>query len=151
MCCATPRNCKHNLRCLALGLQNPFKEQWDNTYRCTPTPLPQPQPFPDTNCTVTFPGNKWQVRNQLKAEWEVEKVARLLCTNNPAERPFAVAKAYMQIYGRLNPSTLAQFTLSVCNGSHSIAGPKGKIQKPKIESRTKLASLKPVTQLCSGP
>jgi hypothetical protein len=31
-------------------------------------------------------------RNELRADWELEKVAKLLCTNNPAERPFAVAK-----------------------------------------------------------
>ncbi len=67
----------------------------------------------------------------MKAEWEVEKVAQLLCTNNPAERPFAVAKAYMQMYGRLKLSTLAHFTLSVCNGSHTMAGPKGKRQETK--------------------
>jgi hypothetical protein len=68
----------------------------------------------------------------LKAEWEVEKVAKLLCTNNPAERPFAVAKAYMDIvYGRMNLCTLAKFTLSMCNGSHSMTGPKGKQQKTK--------------------
>jgi hypothetical protein len=36
-----------------------------------------------------------KLRNELKAEWKVEKVAQLLCTNNHAERPFAVAKAYM--------------------------------------------------------
>jgi hypothetical protein len=31
-------------------------------------------------------------RNELREDWELEKVAKLLCTNNPAERPFAVAK-----------------------------------------------------------
>ncbi len=31
-------------------------------------------------------------RNELRDDWELEKVAKLLCTNNPAERPFAVAK-----------------------------------------------------------
>jgi hypothetical protein len=30
--------------------------------------------------------------NELREDWELEKVAKLLCTNNPAERPFAVAK-----------------------------------------------------------
>ncbi len=42
----------------------------------------------------------------MKAEWEVEKVSKLLCTNNPAERPFAVAKAYMNIYGRIELSKI---------------------------------------------
>jgi hypothetical protein len=67
----------------------------------------------------------------MKSEWELEKVSKLLCTNNPAERPFAVAKAYMNIYGRMNLRNLAKFTLSMCNGSHSMAGPKGKQQKTK--------------------
>ncbi len=31
-------------------------------------------------------------RNELCPDWQLEKVSKLLCTNNPAERPFAVAK-----------------------------------------------------------
>ena len=31
-------------------------------------------------------------RNELRDDWELDKVGKLLCTNNPAERPFAVAK-----------------------------------------------------------
>lgn len=31
-------------------------------------------------------------RNELREDWELSKVSLLLCTNNPAERPFAVAK-----------------------------------------------------------
>jgi hypothetical protein len=31
-------------------------------------------------------------RNDLREDWELDKVGKLLCTNNPAERPFAVAK-----------------------------------------------------------
>ena len=31
-------------------------------------------------------------RNELRPDWQLEKVSLLLCTNNPAERPFAVAK-----------------------------------------------------------
>jgi hypothetical protein len=93
----------------------------------------------------------------LKAEWEVEKVAKLLCTNNPAERPFAVAKAYMDIYGRMNLCTLAKFTLSMCNGSHSMAGPKGKQEKTKdrivdeagIAMTCDLRLKRAVTKLCT--
>ena len=67
------------------------------------------------------------LRNDLKQEWEVEKVTKLLSTNNAAERPFAVAKAYLHIYGSMKLSTfLAQFTLAMCNGSHRLAGPNGK-------------------------
>jgi hypothetical protein len=31
-------------------------------------------------------------RNELRDDWELDQVSKLLCTNNPAERPFAVAK-----------------------------------------------------------
>ena len=37
----------------------------------------------------------------------------------------------MNIYSRMNLCNLAKFTLSMCNGSHSMAGPKGKQQKTK--------------------
>ena len=37
-------------------------------------------------------------RNELRPDWQLEKVSLLLCTNNPAERPFAVAKGmYVQL------------------------------------------------------
>jgi hypothetical protein len=31
-------------------------------------------------------------RNDLRPDWQLDMVSKLLCTNNPAERPFAVAK-----------------------------------------------------------
>ena len=31
-------------------------------------------------------------RNELREDWELGMVAKLLCTNNPTERPFGVAK-----------------------------------------------------------
>ena len=36
-------------------------------------------------------------RNELREDWQLEKVSQLLCTNNAAERPFGVAKTYMKI------------------------------------------------------
>jgi hypothetical protein len=94
-------------------------------------------------------------RNKLREDWELEMVAKLLCTNNPAERPFAVAKgnllnpncalslrmysslsrnhypfpnreAYMDIYQSMSLRTLAAFSLSMYNGSHRPAESKGK-------------------------
>jgi hypothetical protein len=38
------------------------------------------------------------LRNETREEWELEAVANLLSTNNPAERPFGIAKAYCDIY-----------------------------------------------------
>jgi hypothetical protein len=37
-------------------------------------------------------------RNETRSNWEVEGVANLLATNNAAERPFSIAKAYCDIY-----------------------------------------------------
>jgi hypothetical protein len=67
----------------------------------------------------------------LKQDWEKEAVAKLLATNNAAERPFAVAKAYLHVYGSMKLSNLAKFSLSMCNGSHRLAGPKGKQERTK--------------------
>ena len=65
-------------------------------------------------------------RNDLRDDWELQKVSQLLCTNNAAERPFGVAKAYMKIYQTLSLRTLAAFSLGMCNGSHRPAESKGK-------------------------
>ena len=67
----------------------------------------------------------------MKQEWEVDAVAKLLPTNNAAERPFAVAKAYLNIYSRMKLANLAKFSLSMCNGSHRLAGPAGKQERTK--------------------
>jgi hypothetical protein len=89
-------------------------------------------------------------RNDIRDDWELKKVGKLLCTNNAAERPFAVAKgknptfsqhnltlllntffllirlAYMKTYQSLSLRTLAAFSLSMSNGSHRPAECKGK-------------------------
>jgi hypothetical protein len=73
-------------------------------------------------------------RNELLTDAQMEEVAQLVCTNNPGKRPFAVAKAYLSLYGRMNLATLARFSLSVCNGSHRMAEPKGK----QIKTRNRI-------------
>jgi hypothetical protein len=81
----------------------------------------------------------------------------LLSTNNAAERPFTVAKAYLNIHGRMKLSNLAQFSLVMCNGSHRLSGPKGKqvrtkdrLVQPAGMALTCDARLKAtVTQLCT--
>ena len=70
----------------------------------------------------------------MKQDWEKEAVAKLLATNNAAERPFAVVKAYLHVYGSMKLSNLAKFSLSMCNGSHCLAGPKGKQERTKIRA-----------------
>ena len=36
-------------------------------------------------------------RNDTRSDWELEAVSHLLSTNNAAERPFGIAKAYCKI------------------------------------------------------
>ena len=65
-------------------------------------------------------------RNKTRSDWELEAVAGLLATNNAAERPFGIAKAYCMIYSSMNLRTLASYSLSMANGSHPAPGTKGK-------------------------
>jgi hypothetical protein len=96
-------------------------------------------------------------RNELRDDRQLEKVSALLCTNNPAERPFAVAKAYIKIYQTLSLRTLAVFSLSMCNSSHRPAESKGKQNRTRNKAvrgcGTALTShpdlQRAVTNLCS--
>ncbi len=51
-------------------------------------------------------------RNELREEWELEKVSQLLSHNNAAERPFGIVKAYLDVYKTMKLSTLASEFLS---------------------------------------
>jgi len=55
--------------------------------------------------------------NSTKTEWEKELTSRMICTNNPAESPFATARAYLDIYPSLKLRTLATNCAAVCNGN----------------------------------
>ena len=57
-------------------------------------------------------------QNQHKTQWEKEIAAKLICTNNPAESPFATAKAYLNLYPTMKLRSLAAFSASICNGTH---------------------------------
>ena len=70
-------------------------------------------------------------RNDLREEWEINKVSQLLSHNNAAERPFAIAKAYLAYFKSMKLSTLANFSLALANGSHRPAGTLGKTKKTK--------------------
>ncbi len=50
-------------------------------------------------------------RNETRSDWEVEAVANLLSTNNAAERPFGIAKAYCDIYWLPWPGTVCSTTV----------------------------------------
>jgi hypothetical protein len=71
-------------------------------------------------------------RNELRAEWELDEVAKLLSHNNPAGRPFAIVKAYLRV---LKLSTLANFSLAMTNGSHRPEGTLSKSTKTKNRNR----------------
>ena len=71
------------------------------------------------------------LRNDLRPEWQLDKVCKLLCTNNPAERPFAIAKAYLKFFPTLKLITLGNFSLASANGSHRPARTVGKTRKTK--------------------
>jgi hypothetical protein len=55
--------------------------------------------------------------NATKTDWEKEITARMICTNNPAESPFATARAFLNIYPSLKLRTLATNCAAVCNGN----------------------------------
>jgi hypothetical protein len=74
-------------------------------------------------------------RNELRDEWELEAVAKLLSHNNAAERPFAIVKAYLQVFPTMRLATLANFSLAMTNGSHRPAGTLGKTTKTKTRQR----------------
>jgi hypothetical protein len=71
-------------------------------------------------------------RNELREEWELEKVSQLLSHNNAAERPFGIVKAYLDVFKTMKLSTLANFSLAITNGSHQPAGTIGKTMKTKL-------------------
>jgi hypothetical protein len=41
-----------------------------------------------------------RLANRNKSEWEKDIAARMICTNNPAEGPFATVRAFLQMYPR---------------------------------------------------
>ncbi len=47
-------------------------------------------------------------RNELRTEWELDEVTQLLPHKNPAEKPFAIVKAYLQVFTTMKLSTLAR-------------------------------------------
>ena len=75
--------------------------------------------------------------NDMRDEWELEAVSKLLSHNNFAERPFAIAiaKAYLTCFPAQKLSTLATFSQAIANGSHRPAGTQGKCHKTKQRIR----------------
>ncbi len=59
-----------------------------------------------------------RLRNNNKAPWEQETAAKMICTNNLAEGPFATVKAFLNMYPSLKLRTVASQSAAICNGTH---------------------------------
>jgi hypothetical protein len=62
------------------------------------------------------------LRNDVREDWEVNACKAMLCHNNHAERPFAVLRAYKNLYPSLSRGNLAKLSQSLVNGTHRPAG-----------------------------
>jgi hypothetical protein len=58
------------------------------------------------------------LRNDVREEWEKDAVAKMVCHNNFAERPFAVVKAFWRMYPSLSLYNLSWLGNSMVNGIH---------------------------------
>jgi hypothetical protein len=83
------------------------------------------------------------LQNENKSLWEKEIASRMLCTNNAAESPFGIAKAYLEQYPSMKLSTLAAFAGSICSGTHR---PQHGIGKQAREAGIALTAPEPVKE-----
>jgi hypothetical protein len=60
-----------------------------------------------------------RLRNNNKTPWEQEIAAKMICTNNPAEGPFATVKAFLNMYPSLKLRTVASLSAAICNETHA--------------------------------
>ncbi len=56
--------------------------------------------------------------NKHKNAWEKDIAARMICTNNAAEGPFATVWAFLHIYPTLKLRTVATLSAAIVNGRH---------------------------------
>lgn len=56
--------------------------------------------------------------NKNKSPWEKAIAARMSCTNNSAEGPFATVRAFLQMYPSLKLRTVASLSAAIVNGTH---------------------------------
>jgi hypothetical protein len=61
------------------------------------------------------------LRNDRREDWEKDAVAKMVCHNNFAERPFAVVKAFWRMYPSLSLHNLSWLGNSMVNGTHRCA------------------------------
>jgi hypothetical protein len=59
-----------------------------------------------------------RLRNANKTEFEKDIASRMICTNNPAEGPFAEARAFLHMYPTLKLRTLATLSAAIVIGTY---------------------------------
>ncbi len=62
--------------------------------------------------------------NSTKSEWEKDVASRMLSTNNVAEGPFAVIRAFLHMYPSLKLKTVVGLSVAMVNGTHRSYGAK---------------------------
>ena len=89
-------------------------------------------------------------RNSNLTEWEAEVASKLICTNNPAERPFGLVKAFHDLYPTMTLLSLRGQSLAVLNGTHRPADTAGKKNRKAGLALTADPLLRTtITELCS--
>jgi hypothetical protein len=58
------------------------------------------------------------LQSGTREQWEKEKCKNMLSHNNAAERPFAILRAYKQLYPSLSLANLSKLSQSIVNGTH---------------------------------
>jgi hypothetical protein len=56
--------------------------------------------------------------NEKREQWETKAAKHMLCHNNNAERPFAVARAFNRLYPAITLYNLSHLSHSLVNGTH---------------------------------
>jgi hypothetical protein len=59
-----------------------------------------------------------RLQTGTREPWEREKCKNMLSHNNGAERPFAIARAYKNLYPSLTLANLGKLSQSMANGTH---------------------------------
>jgi hypothetical protein len=87
--------------------------------------------------------------NGNKSAWEKEIAARMVCTNNSAESPFATVRAFLHIYPSMKLRTVATLYGAIVNGTHRPAHKVGKCMlEDGLALTTPIAVKNAVSCLC---
>jgi hypothetical protein len=95
--------------------------------------------------------------NEKREQWETKAAKHMLCHNNNAERPFAVARAFNRLYPAITLYNLSHLSHSLVNGTHRPAHVFGRTSRndrcnmkpPGIALTAHPLLRKAVNKLCS--